>query len=477
MKLKHSLLYGLTALALIFAVFLLVRPAKHVKEPTVAGAFYPTDEQALAGMVKDFLASAETTSVNGKLIALIVPHAGYQFSGQVAAYAYRHLMERNIDTVILIGPSHDAVVNGAAVYASGSMKTPLGNIRINEQIARSLVDEKAHITANPAAFKNEYSIEVQLPFLQGALKDFTIVPILIGQPSRDCFDSLTRSLTAVLGKNQNVILIASSDLSHYHSYEKAKRLDSRVADAVTRMSLEDLERQLHSGECEMCGGYPVLFTMSVARRLGATNGVVYKYGNSGDIMSDKSRVVGYAAMGLYRTQLTVEERNELLALAKRSIESQVKLGRTREYRLRNARLAANGATFVTINRDNDLRGCIGNIDPVMPLYESVIKNAVAACSRDSRFKPMKRAELKDMQVEVTVLSPLEPLQNVRDIKIGTHGIYLIKGPNSGILLPQVAVDFKWDVPTFLEQVSIKAGLPKDAWNSAQLYSFTAEVIK
>jgi AmmeMemoRadiSam system protein B/AmmeMemoRadiSam system protein A len=462
---------------LVFTASLFVRPLKHIKETAVAGAFYPADEQALADMVKDFLESAETATVDGKLIALIAPHAGYQFSGQVAAHAYRHLKERNIDTVIIIGPSHDAVVNGAAVYTSGIMKTPLGGIRINEQIARSLVDEKAHVTANPAAFKNEYSIEVQLPFLQAALKDFTIVPILIGQPSRDCFDSLTRGLTAVLGKNQNVILIASTDLSHYHSYEKAKKLDSRVADAVTRMSLEDLERKLHTGECEMCGGYPVLFTMSVARRLGATNGVVYKYSNSGDIMSDKSRVVGYAAMGLYQTQLTAEERKELLALAKRSIESQVKFGRTREYRLRNARLAANGATFVTISRNNDLRGCIGNIDPVMPLYESVIKNAVSACSRDSHFKPMKRAELKDMQVEVSVLSPLEPLKNIRDIKIGTHGIYLVKGPNSGILLPQVAADFKWDVPAFLEHVSIEAGLPKDAWNSAQLYTFTAEVIK
>jgi MEMO1 family protein len=477
MKLKHSLLYGLAALALIFAVFLLVRPAKHVKEPAVAGAFYPADEQALADMVKDFMASAESATVDGKLIALIAPHAGYQFSGHVAAYAYRHLKERNIDTVILIGPSHEAAVNGAAVFTAGRMRTPLGDVRINEQIARSLVDGKAQVTADPSAFKNEHSLEVQLPFLQATLKNFTIVPILIGQPTRECFDSLTRSLTAVLGKNQNVILIASTDLSHYHSYQKAKRLDSRVGDAVTRMSLEDLEHQLHSGECEMCGGYPVLFTMSVARRLGATNGVVYKYANSGDIMSDKSRVVGYAAMGLYRTELTAGERQELLALAKRSIESQVRLGKTREYRLRNARLAANGATFVTINRNNDLRGCIGNIDPVMPLYESVIKNAVAACSRDSHFKPMKRAELKDMQVEVAVLSPLEPLKNVRDIKIGTHGIYLVKGPNSGILLPHMAVDFKWDVPTFLEHVSIEAGLPKDAWNSAQLYTFTADVIK
>ena len=477
MKLKPSLRYGLIAVALIFAVFLLVRPSRHVKEPDLAGAFYPADEQALADMVKDFIASAETATVDGKLIALIAPHAGFQFSGRVAAYAYRHLKERNIDTVILIGPSHDAAVNGAAIYASGSMRTPLGNIRINEQIARSLVDEKAHVISDPSAFKNEHSLEVQLPFLQGVLKDFTIVPILIGQPTRDCFDSLTRGLTAVLGKNQNAILIASTDLSHYHSYEKAKKLDSGIADAVTRMSLEDLERQLHSGECEMCGGYPVLFTMSVARRLGATNGVVYKYANSGDILSNKSRVVGYAAMGLYRTQMTTDERQELLALAKRSIESQVRLGKTRNYRLRNARLAANGATFVTINRNGDLRGCIGNIDPVMPMYESVIKNAVAACSRDAHFKPMKRAELKDMQVEVSVLSPLEPLQNVRDIKIGTHGIYLIKGPNSGILLPQVAVDFKWDVPAFLEHVSIEAGLPKDAWNSAQLYSFTVDVIK
>jgi AmmeMemoRadiSam system protein A len=138
---------------------------------------------------------------------------------------------------------------------------------------------------------------------------------------------------------------------------------------------------------------------------------------------------------------------------------------------------ANGATFVTINRNGMLRGCIGNIQPIMPLYRSVINNAVSACSRDPRFPAMNREELKNMDVEVTVLSPLESLQDVKDIKIGIHGLFIVRNGNSGILLPQVAEEYKWDAPTFLEQVSIKAGLPRDAWKEAQVFTFTADIIR
>ncbi len=141
------------------------------------------------------------------------------------------------------------------------------------------------------------------------------------------------------------------------------------------------------------------------------------------------------------------------------------------------RFLANGATFVTINKNGRLRGCIGNIQPVMPLYQSVIRNAVSASSKDPRFPPMTESELNDMEVEVSVLSPLEPLGNIKDIKIGATGLYIVNGMNSGILLPQIASENKWDVNTFLENVSIKAGLPKDAWKDSKLYTFTADIIK
>jgi len=477
---KRSLvaLFALSAIVIVVASVFAVNARGTIKEPAVAGAFYPADKQSLIGMVNGFLTKADFSPVDGKLIALIAPHAGYEFSGQVAAYAYRRLKERDVDTVVLIGPSHYASFSGVAVYTGGGMKTPLGTVKVNTRIAKSLIDERAQVSADPAAFDKEHSLEVQLPFLQTALKEFTIVPVLIGQPTRASFDSLTRRLETVLRKNKNAIILASTDLSHYHDDGAARTMDAKVIDAVSRMSVEDLEQLLSSGEGEMCGGYPVIFTMAVARKLGATNGVLYRYANSGDVTHDTSRVVGYAAMGIYKAPLTSGQRNELLSLAKRTIDSYVKRGAMPDYSAKDPRLTANGATFVTINRNGALRGCIGNIEPMMPLYRSVMRNAVAACSQDPRFPPMNREELNGLDIEVTVLSPLEPLADARDIVIGTHGLYIVKGMNSGILLPQVAEEYKWDVPTFLEQVSVKAGLPQDGWKKdAQIYTFTADIIK
>lgn len=450
---------------------------EHVKEPSVAGTFYPADEKNLRDTVNGFLDKAQNQPVNGKLIALIAPHAGYQFSGHVAAYTYKHLIDRDIKTVILVGPSHHTPFPGASVYAVGSMKTPLGKVKIHKEMARSLIDEKADVRFLPDVFEKEHSLEVQLPFLQQINKKVKIVPILVGSPTQKSFDHLTTRLIDILKKNKETIIVSSTDFSHYHDYNTAVRKDKKMIDAIERMSAEDVERSMMTGKAEMCGGYPVLFTMAVARGLGATNGILFRYANSGDVSLDKKRVVGYAAMGIYKTELTPKEKKELLSLANNAIKEFISNGVISDTSLSDKRLMVNGATFITINRNGHLRGCTGNIQPHMPLYKSVIRNAVSACSKDPRFPPMNKEELEDMEVEISVLSPLEPLTDVKTIEIGKHGLYLIQGPHSGILLPQVAQEYGWNRNTFLEQVSYKAGLPKDAWKTAQLYSFTADIIK
>lgn len=451
--------------------------AGKVKEPSVAGSFYPSDEKTLREMVDGFLAKAESGPVDGKLIALISPHAGYPYSGQVAAYTYNHLKEGEVDTVILIGPSHHKDFKGVSVYSEGSFRTPLGNIRINEKMAASLINKDADVDFYPDAYEKEHSLEVQLPFLQRQLKDFRIVPILIGSPTMGSYDYLSGKLAEILREDEKTVLIASTDLSHYHDYNTAVAMDEKITDALERVSIGDIERYIRSGEGEMCGWYPVLFTMEAARKLGATNGILYKYANSGDVTGDKGRVVGYAAMGFYKSPLTKEEKDKLLSMAKETIISYVSEGKVPKIEVSDKRLKANGAVFVTVNRNGSLRGCIGSIQPVMPLYQAVIKNAISASSNDPRFPPMTKGELSNIEVEVTVLSPLEPLKDIRDIEVGKHGLYIEKDGRSGIFLPQVPVEFGWDRDTYLEQLCRKAGLPKGDWKEAKLFCFTADVIK
>ena len=303
------------------------------------------------------------------------------------------------------------------------------------------------------------------------------MPILIGSPTKQSFKHLTERLTEILREDEKVIIIASTDLSHFHDYETAVKMDKKMIGAVERMSIGDVEEYLSNREAEMCGGYPVIFTMAVAKVLGANMGVLLKYANSGDVTNDRNRVVGYASIGVYKSLLTEEEKKELLGLARNTVTEYVTNGKVPEIEMKNPKLKADGAVFVTIKRNGLLRGCIGHIQPTMPLYQSVIRNAAAACSSDRRFTPMKKDELKDMDVEVSVLSPLEPLKDVKNVQVGKHGLVIVKGMQSGLLLPQVAQELGWDRETFLEQICAKAGLPGGAWRDADLYTFTAEIIK
>lgn len=449
--------------------------AENVKEPSVAGTFYPSDKKELKETIDNFLSKAEETPVDGKLVAVISPHAGYRFSGQVAAYGYREIRDSGIKNVILIGPSHHAAFKGASIYAKGSFRTPLGDVKINEKFAEKLLNESADVRFYPEAYEKEHCLEVQLPFIQTALKDFMIVPILIGSPTRQTFEHLISGLAEMI--DENTLIIASTDLSHYHDYTKAKEMDGKIISAMERLSVMEMARLLENGDSELCGSLPVVITMEAAKRCGATLGVLFNYANSGDVTNEKDRVVGYASMGLFKTSLTTEEKKELLAIAKDSITGYVKNRKAPEIDPKNRKLRTDGAVFVTIRKNGSLRGCIGHIQAIMPLYQSVVKNAIAACSSDPRFPQVSREELKDIEVEVSILSPLKPLKDMKDIQIGKHGLLIRKGPLSGLLLPQVATEFGWDRETFLDQLCVKAGLPKGSWKAAELYSFTAEILK
>ncbi|MDQ7786604.1 MAG: AmmeMemoRadiSam system protein B [Thermodesulfovibrionales bacterium] len=469
-----------TRIFVFLLVTLIVTPlttgcAEQVKEPSVAGQFYPSDKKALGEMVNGFIGNSPQGKGEGKIIALISPHAGYVYSGQVAAYGYRQIQGHEVKNVILIGVSHRSAFKGASVYTKGRFKSPFGEVRINEPLAQSFLNETAEVKYLPEAFEREHSIEVQLPFLQTVLKDFMIIPILIGTPTQKTFDHLISRISDTF--DEKTLIVASTDLSHYHDYHKAIGMDSKIISAVERLSTIQAGQLLQNGEAEMCGAFAVIITMEAAKRLGATQGVLFRYANSGDVTGEKDKVVGYASLGLFRSPYTEVEKKELLSLAKNAIAEHVTNGKTPDKEISNPKLRADGAVFVTIKKNGSLRGCIGNIQAVMPLYESVIKNAIAASSSDPRFPPLTQEEIKDIEVEISILSPLSPLRDVKDIQVGRHGLFIRKGIQRGLLLPQVATEYGWDRETFLDQLCVKAGLPKGAWQDAELYRFTAEIIR
>jgi len=453
--------------------------ARQVKEPSVAGSFYPADAGVLKKSVDAHLAVPAPAAGEAQPLALIVPHAAHQYSGALAARAYARLKGRRISTVIMLGPSHHALVKGAAVLPGDGMRTPLGVVSINTHMARSLISDSAHIRLDAAPFAREHSLEVQLPFIQRVLgHKVRIVPILVGMPDRESFAALSSGIARILKEDPDTLLVISTDLSHFHDQATANSMDSGVIDAVERLAIPDLERLLSSGKGEMCGGWPTVYGLAAARAAGASHAVSYGRGTSGDLTGDMTRVVGYVSMGIVRGQLSELQRQNLLELARLTVNRHVGGEKLPDAATTDPLLKADRGVFVTIKTpDGQLRGCIGSIVPQKSLQESVIQNAVAAAAHDQRFKPVRPEELAGLQYEVTVLSPMEPLSDPNAIQVGRHGLYLEKGPFSSVFLPQVPLEQGWDRSTYLAELARKAGLAADGWKDARLSVFTADVIK
>jgi len=448
-----------------------------VKEPAVAGSFYPADKRKLEADLDRYLAQPGDPADTGRLLAVVAPHAGYVYSGGVAGYSYARLKGKDIRTVILLGPSHYAAVKGAVIYPGGGLRTPLGVVKVDEALARSLASDRDGVKLSAEPFEREHSLEVQLPFLQKVLKEFSVVPILIGRETPESYRHLADKIAARLKQDAHTIVVISTDLSHYHDSKTAGVKDRKVLDAVERLAAGDLERLLASGEGEACGGGPILYGMAAARGAGASEARLYRYADSGDAFGDKQRVVGYGALGFYSKPLSAAARAEILQLARETVECRVNGRSLPEWQGGDLRLKADGAVFVTLKEKNGrLRGCIGSIQAHTSLHRSVVQNAVAAASKDPRFSPVRPEELPNLAVEVTVLSPMEPVSGSSEIEIGRHGVYLEASGRSSVFLPQVPVEQGWDLATYLKELALKAGLPPDGWQSGRLYRFTAEIV-
>jgi len=451
------------------------------RKPAVAGAFYPASERELRQLIDELLSNAPRVQVEGEVKGLISPHAGYVYSGIVAACGYNLIKGRGIERVILLGPSHTSYFRGIAVYPEGEWETPLGTVPIDDRTARKILRSGGPYFEAPHLHETEHSLEVQLPFLQSVLESFSIIPLLFGFGDADDFISAAEVLSE-LARKKDTLLLASSDLYHGYSYEEAVKTDSYTLELIKEGDPLNFARALSAERAQACGGWPIVTLMEAMRKIGAVPKLLY-YANSGDITGIKTGyVVGYGSVAFIRIrekeeELSAEEKAALMKIARSSVEAAVRGMPLKIEAPPYERLREKRGAFVTLKKHGQLRGCIGYVLPIKPLYEAVSDVAVSAALRDPRFPPVTVDELDDLEYEISVLSVPRKIENIDEIIPGHHGLIVKRGYFEGLLLPQVATEYGWDRETFLKHTCLKAGLEPDCYlhPDTEIYIFEAEV--
>jgi len=455
--------------------------AQGIRKPVYAGLFYDGRYEILSHQIDQMLQNAPAQKAySPSIIGLIAPHAGYVYSGQVAAYAYNQIKGQDYSRVIILGPSHRFGFQGCSIYTKGGYKTPLGVVSVDESFAKLLSKVSGYRYVAQAHTK-EHSIEVQIPFIQKTLPQAKIVPIVMGYCTKETINTLSEALIKVVD-DKNTLIIASTDLSHYLPKEKAFAVDSETIKLIQNFETNKLIDKLMSRENIACGGGGVAALMQFSQAQGLPKVDVLKHSDSAPFGSSITQVVGYFSATVYldslfsENSLTLEDKEEIRHLARKAIQLYIKEKKVLEYETQNATLLTKRGAFVTIKKKGHLRGCIGMIESSMPLYMTVIQAAISAATKDLRFYPLKPEELADIKIEISVLSPLKKIENPNLVKVGTHGLLISRGERRGLLLPQVATEQKWSREEFLCHTCQKAGLPPDAWRKgSDIYIFEAIV--
>ncbi len=501
---------------------------KNIRQPTAAGTFYPDNATELRNKINTLLSSSNVQMINDQMVnILIVPHAGYEYSGSVAAAGFKQIEKADYDRVILLGASHQSYFEGVAVDENTSWKTPLGSVDIDLVTAQKIVDADENFNFNSQAHAQEHSLEVELPFLQIVLDDFKIVPVLIGQPPKRNEvpsgqpPSWLEQLSSAIYKNltPNTLILISTDLSHYPSYDIANSVDERTINAILAGDPEKFENKVNDQLAQnypnldtvACGEKAIKTGMIIAEELaeenlqgsGAADSLevgawkLIKYANSGDAVGEKSRVVGYGALAYsskHVTSNTIQEKQELnqvqkkklIEVARQTLETYINEGKKPNFNVTDPALGESNSplreklgVFVTLRKDGQLRGCMGEFSPTTPLWQTVIDRTVVAATKDPRFPPVKSVELDDIAIEISVLSKPESVNDWQEIELGKHGVIVKKGNRAGTYLPQVGVEHDWkNLEEFLSHLCAnKAGLPVDCYKDpdTELQIYTADV--
>lgn len=501
-----------------------LEPGK-VRQSALAGKWFPAGKAQLQQEIDGYLDEAKVIDVKGKIVGLICPHASYMYSGNAAAAGYRLIRDLPIKKVIILAPSHYAAFRGASIMNVDFYQTPLGNIPLDKEAVKQLRKNKLFKDYDDAQIP-EHSIEIQLPFLQTVLKSFEIIPILISDLKDDEFSKLAEALKPFV--DDSTLIVASSDFIHqgprfgYVPYtadkeRKIPELDHRALSYITQLDQSGFNKFVDDSGATICGANPIGVLIYLMK-----GSQVYEadYYTSGDITGDWNNSVSYFSIvfsninakskdkkksgegtideksGFDSTkqkkanksevknmaaELTKEEQKTALAIARDALELWVSKRKPLEdaekkYNITETLKDARGV-FVTLTIHGELRGCIGYVTGREPVFKAIIDNAINASTYDPRFSPVEKEELKSIDIEISVMTPLVKAESVDEIEVGVHGLLMKNGMRSGLLLPQVPVEWRWNKQEFLEHTCQKAGMNSNCWKdpNTTIYKFTAQV--
>jgi len=497
-------LVSAAAALLLFAACSEKRPERprRVRPSALAGSWYPARKADLEREVTTCLDGAEKVSLEGRLVALIAPHAGYRYSGEVAGWAFRQALDEKFDRVIVMAPSHHGAFRGFSIMEVDAYATPLGEIALDRHACDTLAAHKLHVKADQL-HAVEHAIEIELPFLQQVLRGnkFQLIPILVGSLAAGDAEKIGAALNKHL--SPTTLVVVSSDFTHYgpnYGYApfttdieaNIKKLDLGAVDRIIAKDFNGYVAYLEKHKPTICGrnAIAVLLNMLPAE----AQGRLLKYDTSGRMTGSFANSVSYVSAAFFlpdavasEAPLGRAEQETLLRLARETVESAVGSGRLPErveerYDI-TPRLKARSAVFVTLKKQGRLRGCIGRIGypelaaELPPLYKTTMLMAVESSQRDRRFMPVRADELKDIEIEISVLTIAKEVVGPDAFIVGRHGIIIRKGESGAVFLPQVASEQGWDRTETLQHLCRKAGLPADAWRGAgmKFFTFTAQV--
>lgn len=436
-----------------------------IREPAVAGQFYPSSPAELKKMIKGMV---DEKAEKEDVIGYYAPHAGFVYSGHVAGATVSRV--KLTDTIVILGPNHTGLGAPFAIMTEGIWHTPLGDVEIDSALAKAILANSKNLQDDHVAHLQEHSIEVQLPFIQYFKTEFKIVPILLAHADADVYREIGKAIAkSIKDSDMEVVIVASGDMNHYESQKITRTKDKQAIESILKLEVGELLERVHDFNISMCGYGTATVLIYAAKEFGNVKAELVKHQTSGDVTGDVAAVVGYAGI-IFKA---VKESPQV-KLARETIESYVKKGEIPHPKTVPSELKGKAGVFVSLHKGGELRGCIGTIEPAEDnIAHEIINNAISASTSDPRFSPVTADELPHLEINVDVLTEPEPVTSEKDLDPKKYGAIVEAGWRRGLLLPDLeGVD---SVKHQLEICRMKAGIGPN--EPVRLYRFEVKRYK